>query len=83
MLSDLNWKQLAGCGYGLGVRTHINSAKSGLICNLGEFGWSGAAGATAIIDPDIDLAVFYAQHVLNSQESFYQPRLRNVVYSCL
>jgi len=82
-LQDFNWSQLAGCGYGLGVRTHIDPVRSGLLCNLGEFGWGGAAGATAIIDPAINLGVFYAQHTLNPREEYYQPRLRNVVYSCL
>lgn len=80
---DFNWNQLAGCGYGLGVRTHTMSEKSGLICRLGEFGWGGAAGATAIIDPEINLGVFYVQHTLNPREEYYQPRLRNVIYSCL
>lgn len=83
VLKDFNWRQLAGCGYGLGVRTHIDPARSGVMSNLGEFGWGGAAGATAIIDPKINLAVFYAQHTLNPREEYYQPRLRNVVYSCL
>ncbi len=83
LLKDFNWKQLAGCGYGLGVRTHISPEKSGLICNKTEFGWGGAAGATAIVDPQIKLAVFYVQHCLNPREEYYQPRLRNVVYSCL
>ena len=83
LLKDFNWRQLRGCGYGLGVRTHINPAKSGVISSLGEFGWGGAAGATAIIDPEIGLGVFYAQHTLNPREEYYQPRLRNVVYSCL
>lgn len=83
LLKDFNWKQLAGCGYGLGVRTHIDPAKSGVISNLGEFGWGGAAGATAIIDPETTLGVFYVQHALNPREEYYQPRLRNVVYSCL
>ena len=49
-LRDFKWSQFRGCGYGLGVRTHMDPAVSGLICNRGEF---------------------------------YQPRLRNVVYSCL
>lgn len=80
---DFNWKQLAGCGYGLGVRTHISPAESGLISNAGEFGWGGAAGASAIIDTKANLAVFYVQHTLNPREEIYQPRLRNVVYSCL
>lgn len=80
---DFNWRQLAGCGYGLGVRTHISPTESGLICNLDEFGWGGAAGSSAIIDTKLNLAVFYVQHTLNPREEFYQPRLRNVVYSCL
>ena len=68
--SDFGWKQLAGCGYGLGVRTHTLPEKSGLICRLGEFGWGGAAGATAIVDPEIDLGVFYVQHTLNPREEY-------------
>lgn len=82
-LHTFDWPHLAGCGYGLGVRTHISPAQSGVFSNLGEFGWGGAAGATAIIDPSIDLGIFYVQHTLNPRESFYQPRLRNVIYSCL
>ena len=83
LLKEFSWRQLAGCGYGLGVRTHMDPARSGVISSLGEFGWGGAAGATAIIDPSIELGVFYAQHTLNPREEYYQPRLRNVVYSCL
>ena len=78
-----DWEHLAGCGYGLGVRTHVSSAKSGLMCGLGEFGWGGAAGSTVIMDSSLNLGVFYVQHTLNPREGFYQPRLRNVVYSCL
>lgn len=83
LLKDFNWRQAVGCGYGLGVRTHMDRAKSGNLSGFGEFGWGGAAGSTAFCDPDIGLAVFYAQHTLNPREGWYQPRLRNVVYSCL
>ncbi len=83
LLKDFNWSQLKGCGYGLGVRTLIVKAKSGSNGNLGEFGWGGAAGATILCDPENELAFFYAHHMLNPQEDYYQPRLRNVVYGCL
>ena len=84
MLQDLHtWPQLAGCGYGLGVRTHMDPVASGLCCNIGEFGWGGAAGATVIADTTIGLGVFYAQHILNPREEYYQPRLRDTVYRCL
>lgn len=80
---DYSWDQMGGYGYGLGVRTHVSKSGSGSLSPLGEFGWSGAAGCMAIIDPDSELTVMYAQHLLNSQEPYVQPRLRNVVYSCL
>lgn len=80
---DYCWQALRGYGYGLGVRTHIDRALSGSIANLGEFGWGGAAGATVITDNTIGLGVFYVQHCLNPREEWYQPRLRNIVYSSL
>ena len=80
---DLNWPQLKGYGYGYGVRTLMDKAKAGSIGNVGEFGWGGAAGATVLVDPALNLGVFYAHHMLNPKEEYYQPRLRNVVYSCL
>ncbi len=82
-LTDMSWSQLRGYGYGLGVRTHIDKAKSGSNANLGEFGWGGAAGSTAIIDTEEKLGVFFVQHTLSPREEWYQPRLRNVVYACL
>ena len=82
-LKDFSRKHLIGCGYGLGVRTHLAPERSGLLCGLNEFGWGGAAGSCVIVDADAGLGVFYAQHTLNSGEEYYQPRLRNVVYSCL
>ncbi|MCM3629765.1 beta-lactamase family protein [Paenibacillus glycanilyticus] len=80
---DYNWAHHAGYGYGLGVRTHISNAGSGSLSPLGEFGWSGAAGSFAIIDPESQLTVMYAQHLVNNQEPFVHPRLKNIVYSCL
>lgn len=82
-LKDFDWSQLAGYGYGLGVRTMIDRSRSGSNGSMYEFGWGGAAGATVLIDADLGLSYFYAHHMLNPQESYYQPRLRNVFYSCI
>ncbi|MBR5614589.1 MAG: beta-lactamase family protein [Clostridia bacterium] len=82
-IKTFNWSQLKGYGYGLGVRCMIDKAKGGSTGSLGEFGWGGAAGATMLVDPDREFALFYAHHMLNPQEEYYQPRLRNVVYTCL
>ncbi len=82
-LKDFNWTQMAGYGYGLGVRTMMDKAAGGALSSLGEFGWGGAAGCYVMIDPDRQIGVFYAQHMLNNQEPYIHPRLRNLVYTCL
>lgn len=80
---DYNWSHLEGYGYGLGVRTHVDPAKSGSLTPVGEFGWTGAAGGYILIDPDNGVSMFYAHHMLNNQEWFTIPRLRNLLYACL
>lgn len=80
---SFTWSQLKGYNYGLGVRTLESVSQSGTLGNVGEFGWGGAAGATALVDPSINLSMFYAHHMLNPQEDYYQPRLRNVLYACI
>lgn len=80
---SFDWLHLRGYSYGLGVRTLVHMNLSGSNGNLGEFGWGGAAGATVLIDSKAGLAMFYAHHMLNPQEGYYQPRLRNVLYDCM
>lgn len=79
----MTWSQLTGYGFGLGVRTMVDKARSGSIGSVGEFGWGGAAGATILVDPDLGFSYFYTHHMCNPQEDYYQPRLRNVAYNCL
>lgn len=80
---DFTWEQLAGYGYGYGVRTMLHPERGGALSPVGEFGWGGAAGVWVIIDPDNDVALVYTQHMLNNQEAYISPRLRNILYSCL
>ncbi len=76
-----DWSVTRGYGYGLGVKTMTDAALSGSTGSLKEFSWGGAAGATALMDADEGLSLFYAHHMLNPQEDYYQPRLRNVLYT--
>ncbi len=82
-LKDFSWEALVGYGYGLGVRTLMDPMKAGTLSPVGEFGWSGAAGAFMLIDPENRLSMFYAHHMVNNQEPFTNPRLRNILYACL
>ncbi len=54
----------AGYGYAHGVRVHMDPAVSGCKTSVGEFGWSGAAGAYSVVDRGRQLAITYAEHVL-------------------
>lgn len=82
-MQDFDWQQFVGYGYGLGVRTMVDRTVCGSNGPVGEFGWGGAAGAYVIIDPENRVTAYYAQHMLNNQEPFVHPRLRNLVYACL
>ncbi len=79
----MTWSQLKGCGYGLGVRCVVDRAKSGFTGPYSEFGWGGAAGSTIMCDPDTGISMFYAMHMLNPMEHYYQPRIKNLVYTCM
>ena len=82
-LKYLDWEQLRGYGYGLGVRTCLDTSIAGSNGNKYEFGWGGAAGTSILVDLDEELAFVYAHHMLCPREEYYQPRIRNVVYSSL
>lgn len=82
-LQDFNWVQLAGYGYGLGVRTLVDPAAAGTGAPRGEFGWGGAAGAYLLADTANRLSLFYAQHMRESLEPYIHPRLRNILYACM
>lgn len=45
--------------YGLGMRAPRKDAVHK------EFGWAGAAGAYASVDPELNISFYYSQHVLN------------------
>lgn len=80
---DFNWDSMLGYSYGLGVRTMVDRMTGGSLSGIGEFGWGGAAGAMAYIEPERKLAVFYVQHQLNPREEIFMPMLRNTIYAGL
>ena len=53
--------------------------------SLGEFGWDGAAGSYALIDPDRHLSAFFAMHVRNFGYVYdvIHPTLRGLIYEGL
>lgn len=74
-------RMMVGYGYGLGVRTHMNPKISGSKSPIGEFGWDGAAGAFAMVDPENKLSFVYFQEVVNWDPAI-RNELRNALYEC-
>ena len=82
-MADYNWEQLAGYGYGLGVRVMVDQAAGGSAGNPGEFGWAGYAGTLVYMDPKEELSIVYMQQMIPNQEPYHLPRIRDVVYGAL
>ncbi len=74
------WHRI-GYSYALGVRTRVDTLIGGPGA-LGEFGWDGAAGAWAMIDPSNHLSAFFGMHVLNYGYNYdvIHPTLRGLIY---
>ena len=78
-----NGRDLAGYGYGLGVRTLMDKAPGGNNGSIGEFGWSGGYGTWALADPEEHLAIFYAQNTRGQHAEENHILVRQTVYGCL
>ena len=82
-LEDFKKSGKVGYGYGLGVRTLIDGASSK--SPVGEFGWDGAAGAYALIDPINHISIFYAHEILGMLAAYSEihPTIRDFVYEAV
>lgn len=82
-LADFAKSGKKGYGYGLGVRTLIDASCSR--SPVGEFGWDGAAGAFALVDPVHHLSMFYAHEILGMMEAYSEihPTIRDLTYEAL
>lgn len=70
-----------GMSYGLGVRIIIDPAQMNTTAGYTSFGWDGAAGSFASVDPEREISIFYAQHLFGSWDYFINSTIRNIVYS--
>lgn len=84
-LKDFNFNNpyLAGYGYGLGVRTLMNSAEGNSNGSIGEFGWTGALGTYVSIDPSESFSIVYMHQMIPNMEVYHHLRVRAVANGCL
>ena len=66
-----------GYGYGFGVRVHTDPTVSGFKTPVGEFGWSGAAGAYSLIDRENRIALCYVEQTLLDRSGKADPAKKN------
>lgn len=83
MSKDFALSGKVGYEYGLGVRVLVDQKASK--SPVGEFGWDGAAGAYALIDPFNHISIFYAQHIMNFPRVYSEihPKIRDLAYECM
>lgn len=83
MLKDYQLFMRTDYGYGLGVRVQTDSQTAPT--PAGEFGWDGAAGAYALVDPVNHISIFYAQHVTDFVTAYWEihPKVRDLVYEAI
>ena len=79
------WRLLKGYSYGLGVRTLVSLAESGLNGSIGEFGWGSVGGSFIVCDPQERLSICYLHqlHQPDNMENEITPRVKAMVYSQL
>ena len=71
-----------GYGYGIGMQTLVDPASIGTKAPAGIFGWDGAAGSLAIMDPINRMSLVFTMHVRNCGYAYgvIHPTLRNLMY---
>ncbi len=82
-LEDFNGSYLAGYGYGLGVRTLMNTAEGHSNGSIGEFGWTGMMGTYVSIDPKEGFSVVYMHQMDPNMEEQHHLRVRAVANGCI
>ncbi|MDR0641168.1 MAG: beta-lactamase family protein [Treponema sp.] len=82
-LAQFGFPSIAGYGYGLGVRTMMDTALAGLNGSPGEWAWDGMLGTWYCVDPAEDMvAVFLIQRYPGANENLPK-RFAQTVYGAI
>ncbi|MDR2404684.1 MAG: beta-lactamase family protein [Spirochaetaceae bacterium] len=83
LIREFGFSAMAGYGYGLGVRTMLDTAAAGLNGSVGEWAWDGMLGTWYCVDPAEDLvAVFLIQRLPGGNEDLPK-RFAQTVYAAI
>ena len=73
----------SGVGFGLGLYSIIDPARTGMVCSAGEYGWGGLASTVFFVDPGEDLSVIFLTQQMPSSGYPLRRELRALVYGAL
>ena len=83
--ADFMPSRLYGYSWGLCGRVHVDPFLSDSRSAKGEFGWDGATGSFAMVDPTNEVALYFGLHVFSCQFVYHHvhPLLRDMTYEAL
>jgi CubicO group peptidase (beta-lactamase class C family) len=73
----------AGYGYGLGVRTLLDTGEAGLNGSVGEWAWGGKLGTWYCMDPAEDMAAVFLIQRVSEGNSDLSKRFMQTVYAAI
>ncbi|MDR2543124.1 MAG: beta-lactamase family protein [Treponema sp.] len=74
---------MAGYGYGLGVRTMLDTAKAGLNGSVGEWAWEGMMGTYYLVDHTEEMTALFFTQLLSDFNNDLQWRFVQIVYGAI
>ncbi|MCL2831789.1 MAG: beta-lactamase family protein [Treponema sp.] len=74
---------MGGYGYGLGVRTMLDTAAAGLNGSAGEWAWDGFMGTYYLVDPTEDMVALFFIQLVSGINSDLQRGFVQTVYSAI
>ena len=74
---------LTGYGYGLGVRTMLDTAKAGLNGSTGEWAWDGMMGTYYCVDPAEEMTALFFIQLISGINSDLQRGFIQTVYGAI
>jgi CubicO group peptidase (beta-lactamase class C family) len=83
MLKPSFFGHMTGYGYGLGVRTMLNTAQAGLNGSVGEWAWDGYMGTYYLVDPAEEMTALFFIQLVSGVNSDLQRGFVQTVYSAI
>jgi CubicO group peptidase (beta-lactamase class C family) len=83
LLRPAYFPHMTGYGYGVGVRTMLNTAEAGLNGSPGEWAWDGMMGTYYLVDPAEDMTALFFIQLISDINSDLQRGFVQTAYSAI